>query len=159
MPLAEGNHIFHKLKERTVLFKKSPVQPGDGIILQYGLLFPYLVSPNSSPERNIGVPRLQSRTAKAFSIMRFLRARTAGSSVSPSTPQFQLLVVIGAVRILPSIGLIMLDVIRIQVVQSKPIVAGQKVDRSIAPAPLRRVQIRGTCDPSGGGTKQIAVSF
>ena len=31
-----------------------------------------------------------SVAASAFSIMRFLRARTAGSSVSPSTPQFQL---------------------------------------------------------------------
>ena len=47
--------------------------------------------PNSSPARNMGVPRLHISTAQALRIIRKRRLRISGSSVSPSAPQFQLL--------------------------------------------------------------------
>jgi hypothetical protein len=58
---------------------------------QYALLLPCCVRPTSSPATSIGIPRdSMSRVAKFF-VCRARSARTAGSSVGPSAPQFQLM--------------------------------------------------------------------
>src|ERR1700757_2273559 len=56
---------------------------------QYTLLLPFWVRPNSSPCVIIGVPWLTIRVAQKLRIWRERNSRTSGSSVAPSTPQFQ----------------------------------------------------------------------
>ena len=58
---------------------------------QYALLLPRCVRPTSSPETNIGTPCERSRIAAKFLICRRRARAPPGSSVSPSMPQFQLL--------------------------------------------------------------------
>ena len=54
------------------------------------LLLPCWVRRNSSPPRSIGTPCESSSVAIRLRAWRLRSARTAGSSVGPSTPQFQL---------------------------------------------------------------------
>ena len=60
-----------------------------GLSWQYALLFPSCVRPHSSPISSIGTPWAPADMASAFFICRCRSAVTAGSSVGPSTPQFQ----------------------------------------------------------------------
>src|SRR3954471_11208107 len=53
------------------------------------LLLPPCERPNSSPPRSIGVPWESSSVARKLRCWRSRSALIAGSSVSPSAPQFQ----------------------------------------------------------------------
>src|SRR5690606_24290038 len=55
---------------------------------QYALLLPRCVRANSSPASSIGVPCESSKLARKLRICRRRNSSTAGSSVSPSAPQF-----------------------------------------------------------------------
>ncbi len=55
---------------------------------QYALLLPPWELPISSPCRSIGTPRESTRVARSARDSRARSARTSGSPVGPSTPQF-----------------------------------------------------------------------
>ena len=79
MGFAEGDHPGDKRKEILIFGQILPVQPGNFIVLAVRVVVPELAA-----------PLLQRRTAKAFFRIRSRSARTCGSSVGPSAPQFQL---------------------------------------------------------------------
>src|SRR6202011_1654832 len=57
---------------------------------QYALLLPFWVRANSSPACSMGTPCDRTNVASMFRICRLRKALTAASWVAPSTPQFQL---------------------------------------------------------------------
>ena len=105
------------------------------------LLLPRCVRRNSSPASSIGTPCESSSVAIRFRACRRRSARTSGSSVGPSTPQFQLVVVVAAVAVALAVGLVVLVVVADQVPEREAVVAGDEVDRvprAIRPARLLR---------------------
>ena len=88
-----------------------------------------------------------ARPASSRSVARKLRfwrsrsARTAASSVSPSTPQFheRLSSVPSAVGL--AVGLVVLVVVRDEVVEGEAVVGGDEVDRRVRAAPVVLVEI------------------
>ena len=86
------------------------------------------MSPNSSPERNIGVPRLQSRTAKAFFHHAFSKGEDSRIFCFTFHPAVPTIVVVRSIVIVFSITLIMFPVIRNQVIERK---AGMICDRMV----------------------------
>lgn len=60
----------------------------------------------------------------------------------PLDPAVPAVIIVGAVRIAPSVSLIVLRVIGIQVIQAEAVMAGQEIDGSIASAPFRRIKVR-----------------
>src|SRR6056297_972925 len=56
---------------------------------QYALLFPCWVLEISSPESNMGTPWERNRVRRKFRFCLFLHSCTIGSSLGPSSPQFQ----------------------------------------------------------------------
>src|SRR5579864_3442113 len=87
------NAIIPLKKRKTSLFLLSKSQSSQVVSLSWlnGLLLPCCVFMNSSPAQNIGVPFETIRTVKKFLICCFRSCITsAGTSCSPSHPQFQL---------------------------------------------------------------------
>src|SRR5580704_11171447 len=65
---------------------------------QYVLLFPCCVRPNSSPALSIGTPCESIKVAMKFRRCRLRSRLTSGSSVGPSAPQFQELLLLSPSR-------------------------------------------------------------
>src|SRR5690606_9659574 len=84
--------ISSRVNSKNALCLSSHSQLNQLISLswQYTLLFPIWVRPYSSPLQIIGTPWLKRRVAIKFLFCCSLNWLISGSSVGPSTPQFQL---------------------------------------------------------------------
>ena len=69
---------------------QRPVEPAVAPLYRQALLLPCWVRRTSSPMSIIGIPSASSMTVNKFFTCRLRSLSTAGSSVGPSTPQFQL---------------------------------------------------------------------
>src|SRR5580765_272913 len=79
------------LKKSTMSWLRETASQSNQLIAlswQYALLLPCCVRANSSPPRIIGVPDANSSRHTRFFICWRRSARTHGSSLGPSTPQF-----------------------------------------------------------------------
>ena len=107
------------------------------------------VRPRSSPAVSIGTPVESSSVASRFADCRRRSASTSASSVSPSTPQFQRPVVVGAVAVVLAVGLVVLVVVGDQVAQGEAVVGGHEVDRRERQPAVVGVQVARPGQPGG----------
>ena len=68
-------------------------------------------------------------------------ALISGSSVGPSTPQFQLRLSFAAVAVVLAVGLVVLLVVGDEVVQREAVVRGDEVDAGVGPAAVVLVEV------------------
>ena len=107
-----------------------PVDPArSSLSWHQALLLPRCVRRNSSPASSIGTPWDSSSVAIRLRACRRRSRRITGSSVGPSTPQFQLKLSFGAVAVVLAVGLVVLLVVADQVAEREAVVAGDEVDR------------------------------
>ena len=91
---APGSSVAgRRVEPRSPMREVSPLSQSiqvEGPSWQYALLFPPWERPSSSPWDSIGTPWERSSEARRLRRSRARSARTAASSVGPSTPRFQL---------------------------------------------------------------------
>ena len=90
VPHPQRDHLLDEAEEVSVFWDERPIDPTDRVVLAPGVVIPRWVRRNSSPPRIIGTPCESSRVAMRLRAWRLRSARIWGSSVGPSTPQFQL---------------------------------------------------------------------
>jgi hypothetical protein len=81
--------LLYEPKKMLAFFLQIPIHPRDFIVLAVCIIVALLGSPNSSPATSNGVPWLNSSVANRLRICLARSALILGSSVGPSTPQFQ----------------------------------------------------------------------
>ena len=131
MLFAESDHKLEKLEKVAVFVQITPVEPGDLVILTIPVIVSVLgiaelisgeehrCSP-AAHEHRAGIADHAVTENQHFLIIGFSLHTTVPASV-----------VVAAVRVVPAIALIVLRIIRIQIVQSKSVVAGQKVHAGV----------------------------
>ena len=149
-----------------IFFKKSPVQPGNLIVLTIAVVIAVFCiskfisckkhgSSSAAQKNGAGVSDHAVTERKNFRIIRFPFCAAVPASV-----------VIGSVCIIPSVVFIVLVIIGVEIIQSKAIVAGKKIDAGVISGiiSLRRiviapVEIAGPGNAPGGIPGIPAVSF
>ena len=150
MLLSESDHILNKFKMVLVGPQIIPVQPGDLAVLTVSVVIAVLrvgeLITGQDHRRPAAAHEYCHRVAHHLLPER-LNDRIICMSFHAAVPAS---VVIGAVCIVPSIGLIVLVIVGKQVIQREAVVAGDKIDGGIA-ALVRRlaVHICGSGDPRG----------
>ena len=131
MFLSISNHKLKKFKQILILIQKTPVQPGNLIILTISIVIAKLgIAKFVTRQKHRRSPAAhQYGTGIAdhpeSQIQHF---RIIGLSFRPAVPAS---VIIGSIGIIPSIGFVMFCIIRIQIIQGKSIMTGQKIDTGI----------------------------
>ena len=95
-------------------------------------------------------------------MLRFFFSRSSlifGSSVAPSTPQFQLLLSLVAVAIVFAVGLVVVVVVGDEVVQREAVVAGDEIDAGVRPAAAPFIEIAGAAEARGEFGDHAAVAL
>ena len=132
MVVRRADQAAHELEQAVV--GGLPVEPGDLVVLAVGVVVAAAACGRSRRRRSsIGTPCESSSVARK---LRFCRARSAmisGSSVGPSTPQFQERLCVLAVAVLLAVGLVVLLVVGDQVAQREAVVGGDEVDAGVRP--------------------------
>ena len=91
MGLPERDHHLDEPEEAGIPVAAATSRPSSSALSWHqALLLPCWVRRNSSPPRIIGTPCETIRVAIRLRTWRLRIARTVGSSVGPSAPQFQL---------------------------------------------------------------------
>ena len=99
------------------------------------------------------MPSDSSVTVRKFFTCRLRSFSMAGSSVGPSTPQFQLRLSLRAVAVVFAVGLVVLAVVGDQIVEREAVVAGHEVDALLGLALLVAVDLR-AADHAGRRTRR-----
>ena len=129
--MAVGNHKLEKFKKLTVVFKLVPVKPGDFIVLAIGIVVAVLGIGKFIPCQEHRCPPAahQNSTGVAYHAeTQFQYNGVFGIALNAAVPAP---VVICTVGIVPSIILIMLFVVGIEVIESEPVMAGKKINTGI----------------------------
>ena len=89
-PQPECGEPLDEALQADVPFQQPPVEPVSLTVEAIGVVVAALAATDLAPMSSIGVPADSSSTVRKFFTWRLRSASTSGSSVGPSTPQFQL---------------------------------------------------------------------
>ena len=125
---AECNHIPEKFVNFSIFFQQRPVQPGNFIVLAVGVVVAKLrIAKFVSRQKHRRSSAAQQHRTGIFDhfFPKCFNSGVVGFSLVPTVPAP---VIICTISIIPAVFLVMFFIIRIQVVQRKAVVTGQKID-------------------------------
>ena len=155
---AEGDHLRDKVEQILVVFQPGPVQPGNLVVLTVGVVVAELGVGKFVPRQEHGsAPAAQQHGEGVFyqPVPKGQHLRIRGVSLHAAVPA---VVVVGPVGVAPAVGLVVLDVVGVQVVQGKAVVAGEEVHRGVLPLG-GGIQVGGAGDALDRRPGQTSVSL
>lgn len=141
---SEPDHFSEKLIKLLVHIQPCPVQPGDLIILTIGIIVAKTGVSKFISRKKHGCPTAAHQSHAGIfhhSETEFTDLRIHGLSFHSTVPAS---VIICSIRIVPSIGFIMLSIIRIQIPERKAIMTGEEINGRIISFILTGIQVQGT---------------
>ena len=105
------------------------------------------------------MPAASSSSAKKFLTWRLRSASIAGSSVGPSTPQFQLRLSSEPSRLFSPLASLCFSVVRDEIVEREAVVTGHEIDALLGLALLVAVDVGAAQQPSGHARHRAVVAF
>ena len=131
MIFSVGNHKPEKFKQIFVFFQKSPVQPGNFVILTVTVVISVLGISEFVTGKEHRCSAAAQKHCAGVSYHAVSKLQNLGIVCLTLCAAVPASVVVCSVCIVPAVIFIMLFVIRIKIIQSKAVVAGQKVDTGI----------------------------
>ena len=164
--LAECDHEFEEFKEITVFVKHAPVEPGDPAVLTVAVVVSVFGISKfiAGEEHRRSTAAHQDCTGVAdHAVAECENFRIIGFALGTAVPAS---VIIGTVRIVPSVCLIVLIIVSIEVIKCKSVMTGKEIDAGIVTGVIALVisiettiKVTGTGNAPGGIPRLPAVAF
>ena len=132
--LEDPCYAADELQEVGLRLVQVPVEPGQFVVLAIGVVVALLGAADFVAGQDHRHALGKQQRGQEVPHLLAPQARIAGSSVGPSTPQFQLVLLFVAVAVVFAVGLVVLVVVGNQVVEREAVVAGDEVDAGVGPA-------------------------
>ncbi len=151
------DHKFEQLKQIPVLFKHTPVQPGDLIVLTISVIVSILCVSELIARQKHGRAPAAQKNDTGISYHAVSKSQHLGIICLSFCAAVPAAVVVRSVRVVPAIYFIVLIVVRIQIIERKTVMTGQEINARIVPGIIpfivmlkTAVHISGTADAPGG---------
>src|SRR5436305_3235643 len=155
----ERNHVFEEPEQPLILLYQLPIEPTDLVVLAICVVVSLLCPPDFISTHEHGhAPRDEQNRRKVLDLplAQRLNVGIARCSLDATIPAQ---VIVDAVPVILTIGLVVFVIVGNQVIQGEAIVTGDEIDAVDRHAPLILVEIRAARDPRGNGADQPRVTF
>ena len=149
MFFAEGDHVFEESEIISVHPQVIPVEPGNFVVLTVAVIVAVLGVAEFIAGEDHG--RAAAAHKDSDGIAHHLAAQLLDDGIirGPFYPAVPAAVVVGAVRVVPAVGLIVLMIVGKQIIEGKTVVTGDEIDRRTESLIFTAVKVIGTHDPGG----------